>query len=86
MCFFYIKLLALHLQMRDVFYTLLVVWIIWRVLNSISAYGTKRSNNVNDFNPNKMHSDGETSIEYAPPVKKKISDDEGEYVDYEEMK
>ncbi len=71
--------------MRDVFYTLLVVWIIWRVLNSIRTYGTKRRNNVNNFTQNNNHLEGETSIEYAPPIKKKINDDEGEYVDYEEL-
>ena len=75
----------MHHHMRDVFYTLLVVWIIWRVLNSISTYGTKRKNNVNNFTQNNKRSEGETSIEYAPPIKKKISDDEGEYVDYEEV-
>lgn len=72
--------------MRDVFYTLLVVWIVWRILNSINAYGTQRNNYSKKFTSDKKTSDGETVIEYAPPVKKKISDDEGEYVDYEEIK
>ncbi len=72
--------------MRDVFYTLLVVWIIWRVLNSVSAYGAKRNNNVNNFDQNNKHPEGKTSVEYIPPVKKKMGDDEGEYVDYEEVK
>ena len=71
--------------MRDVFYTLLVVWIIWRVLNSISAYGARRNNNSKKDTSGKKTSDGETVIEYMPPSKKKISDDEGEYVDYEEV-
>ena len=72
--------------MRDVFYTLLVVWIIWRVLNSISTYGSKRNNHVNNFTQNNTSPKGKTTIEYAPPIKQKISDDEGEYVDYEEVK
>ncbi len=72
--------------MRDVFYTLLVVWIVWRILNSINAYGTQRNNYSKKFTSDKKTSDGETVIEYVPPVKKKISDDEGEYVDYEEIK
>ena len=72
--------------MRDVFYTILVVWIIWRVLNSIKNYGATRTDNVNNFAQNNTHKEGETSIKYVPPVKNKISDDEGEYVDYEEVK
>lgn len=72
--------------MKDVFYTILVVWIIWRVLNSVKNYGAMRNNNLNDLNQNNKHAEGDTSIKYVPPVKNKISDDEGEYVDYEEVK
>jgi len=35
---------------------------------------------------NKKHRKGETYIEYKPNEKKNIPDDEGEYVDYEEIK
>lgn len=72
--------------MKDVFYTILVVWIIWRILNSVKNYGSKTNSNRNDLNQDKKQGDGNTSIKYAPPVKNKIREDEGEYVDYEEMK
>jgi len=72
--------------MRDVFYTILVIWIVWRVLNSISTYRTKQDKSVNNPSQNNKRKEGETSIDYAPPSKKKISDDEGEYVDYEDVK
>lgn len=72
--------------MKDVFYTILVVWIIWRVLNSVKNYGAARNNHLNDLNQNKRQAEGDTSIKYVPPVKNKIRDDEGEYVDYEELK
>ena len=72
--------------MKDIFYTILVIWIVWRVLNSISIYRTKQGKNVNNPPKNNRPKEGETSIDYAPPVKKKISDDEGEYVDYEDVK
>ncbi len=72
--------------MRDVFYTILVVWIISRVFSSISAYGSKKENNSADSKPKSKRTDGQTSVDYIPPVKKKISDDEGEYVDYEDVK
>ena len=72
--------------MRDVFYTILVVWIVWRVLDSISSYGAKRKNNVNNSPPKNKRSEGDTSVDYVPPSKKIINDDEGEYVDYEDIK
>ena len=69
--------------MRDVFYTILIVWILWRVLNSISAYKSKQSTgNQSNYN----FKQGETKIKYVPPQKKKMPDDEGEYVEYEEVK
>lgn len=68
--------------MRDVFYTILVVWIVWRIFNSISAYKAKQEGNSQQS----TRKDGETTVDYIPPTKKKISDTEGEYVDYEEMK
>jgi len=68
--------------MRDLFYTILVVWIIWRIVSSINAYKSKHPKN----SPHSKRKEGETSVDYIPPSKKKINDDEGEYVDYEEMK
>lgn len=68
--------------MKDVFYTILVVWIIWRVLNSVSVYRAKQARAQQP--PSRK--EGETTVDYVPPTKKTISDDEGEYVDYEEIK
>jgi hypothetical protein len=68
--------------MRDVFYTILVVWIVWRILNSINVYKTKHTGNSQQT----TRKEGETTVDYIPPTKKKISDEEGDYVDYEEMK
>ena len=68
--------------MRDVFYTILVVWIIWRILNAIN---THKSGQVS--NSQSQRKEGETNVDFIPPTKKNIRDDEGEYVDYdEEMK
>jgi hypothetical protein len=68
--------------MKDVFYTILVVWIVWRILNSVNSYRAKSSN------PQQTTSkkEGETTVNYVPPKKKSVGDDEGEYVDYEEIK
>ena len=68
--------------MRDVFYTLVVVWIVWRILNSVNSHRSKSSN------PQQTASkkEGETTVNYVPPKKKNVGDSEGEYVDYEEVK
>ncbi|MGB3946589.1 MAG: hypothetical protein WBM13_01275 [Bacteroidia bacterium] len=69
--------------MRDLFYTILVVWVLWRIFNSLSAYKSKQSANAQARYNTKQ---GETKIEYVPPQKKKMPDTEGEYVEYEEVK
>lgn len=72
--------------MRDIFYTILIIWIVWRIFNSISNYKAKQSTASTNFSSNKKPTDSQTKVDYIPPVKKKINDDEGEYVDYEEIK
>ncbi len=71
--------------MRDVFYTILIVWIVWKVIDSISTYNKRGSNSTN-AGQRKKRAEGETTVDYVPPTKKKINDDDGEYVDYEEVK
>lgn len=66
--------------MRDVFYTILVVWVLWRIVHSVNAY--KRNNT----NPSPNDTRGKTTVDYVPPKKKSVADNEGEYVDYEEIK
>jgi hypothetical protein len=65
--------------MRDVFYTLLVIWVIWKILHALSTAKEKQKSRV-----------GETTVSYTPPEttqkKKYPGEDEGEYVDYEEVK
>jgi hypothetical protein len=67
--------------MKDIFYTILVIWIIWRILNAVNENRSRRNVKA----PGSHSKEGETTVNYKPPVKKKISDEEGEYVDFEEM-
>lgn len=71
--------------MKDLFYTILIAWIVWRIFNSISSYRTKHTKTSTAASGHSTK-EGETKIDYVPPVKKKIRDDDGEYVDYEEIK
>ena len=70
--------------MRDVFYTLLVVWIIWRIMNGVNSIKTKVSSNAT--RSQNQRKPGETTVDYVPPKAKSKYDDAGEYVDYEEVK
>jgi hypothetical protein len=68
--------------MKDVFYTLLVVWAVWRIIEGVNAARSKGANQTPSGR--KM---GETTVSYTPPeTNKKKFPDEGEYVDYEEVK
>jgi hypothetical protein len=70
--------------MEDVFYTILIVWIIWKVMSSINSISSKDANRTAQKTASK---EGETTIDYVPPKKKsRGGNDEGEYVDYEEIK
>ena len=75
--------------MRDVFYTILIVWIIWKIIGAYNAYTTSKKNFNNNGaryqRNNNKEKEGETFVKYQPPTHKKISDDEGEYVDFEDV-
>ncbi|MBN8696412.1 MAG: hypothetical protein J0L87_07770 [Bacteroidetes bacterium] len=67
--------------MRDVFYTILVIWILWRVIHSINTYrSNKTSSSVSNDQAEVKHSYS------SKEAKRKMADSEGEYVDYEEVK
>lgn len=70
--------------MRDVFYTILVVWIIYRVLNAFSTAKSKVTNAGPKSAPSPRQD--ETIITDATPKKKNFGDHAGEYVDFEEIK
>lgn len=67
--------------MKDIFYTLLVAWILWRIFSSVNAHRAKKANQQTT-----SKKEGETTVDFVPPKKKNVGDVEGEYVDYEEIK
>ena len=60
--------------MRDVFFTILTVWLIWRIYNSFQSAVAFR----------KKEDEMKIKRPSGPPKQK--DNDEGEYVDYEEIK
>ena len=68
--------------MKDIFYTLLVAWILWRIFSSVNAHRAKRTSQQQTTSKK----EGETTVNFVPPKKKNVGNDEGEYVDYEDVK
>lgn len=68
--------------MKDIFYTLLVAWILWRIFSSVNSHRAKKVSQQQTTSKK----EGETTVNFVPPKRKNPSDDEGEYVDYEEIK
>ncbi len=68
--------------MRDVFYTILVVWIVWRIYTSFSKNRPKDQSKPVSSSKRQ----GETTLDYIPEDKKRKDFKGGDYVDYEEIK
>jgi len=74
--------------MQEIFFTILVIWILFRVLNS-GTWSNKRTVNFTQNNFNQQESpkkEGETKITYIPENKTGKPPRDDEYVDFEEIK
>ncbi|MCC6689912.1 MAG: hypothetical protein IT235_00120 [Bacteroidia bacterium] len=68
--------------MKDIFFTILTIWILYRIWNAVQL-----SNSKNSFNKQTTQKkEGDVSIDHIPQKRNKHSNSEGEYVDYEEVK
>jgi len=68
--------------MGDFFYAILIVWILWRIFGGSTK--TYVFNQHNHTPPKKKESDVKVSYKKKDDVGK--GNDEGEYIDYEEIK
>ena len=71
--------------MKDVFYTLLFVWIVYRILNAFGSTKSESKTYPPPSSPKSQSIKDETTVS-SSPKKKSFGDNEGEYVDFEEMK
>jgi len=69
--------------MADIFYAVLIVWVLYRIFGS-SSVKTFVNPRQNSTQPRK--SEGDVTISSNKNNNKRTSGDEGEYVDYEEIK
>lgn len=70
--------------MKDVFYTILVVWLVWRILAAINSSRSKTSGPKQ----NSSKKEGQTTVNYVPPKKNHVVNSnkiEAEDVDFEVM-
>ena len=67
--------------MADIFYTILIAYVLWRIFGG-SSVKTK----VYHHHYSQPKKDGEIKVSKISDPEKKASDDHGEYVDYEEVK
>ena len=70
--------------MRDVFFTIMVVWLVYRIYNSIK--GSKTFIFQKHEHHHYKNEEGKVKIKQAESKKQTTTADEGEYVDYEEIK
>lgn len=68
--------------MRDIFYTLVVIWLIYRIWNAFASK-PKPANTATDFSSRKE--EGEVTIEKMDKSKPP-KNESGDYVDYTEVK
>ena len=75
--------------MRDIIWTIIVLWIIWKIYDAFKVISKPKTqqqefNNQQQYNNRK---EGEVKIEaFETKNKPHFKDDDGEYVDYEEIK
>lgn len=78
-----IKNVILHLikfyTVRNIVWTTIVVWFVWKIYN---VFSNKANNNTNTSQKSK---EGETKIEKNVLQKPHFKPNDGEYVDYEEV-
>ena len=68
--------------MSDLFYTLLIIWVLWRIFGS-----TVKTNVQFRQNPQpKSGKEGDVTITSVPKPDQQKRNEGGEYVDYEEIK
>lgn len=74
-------------RMRDVFWTIIVIWLIYQLINIFKSGGQKKKYVYNNSQPENEQANAQPFVKKdVKSALKKHADKEGEYVDYEEIK
>jgi uncharacterized protein YxeA len=72
--------------MKDVLVGIILLWVVWKIFGGRTIVHKYTFNQDNSHHPERPR-EGSIKVEKDPPKKaKKIDDQAGEYVDYEEIK
>lgn len=69
--------------MRDIIWTIIAIWIIWKVYDMLKSMSKIKTQPINRNNQRK---EGEIKIDKNVKLKTHFNPNDGEYVDYEEIK
>lgn len=73
--------------MTDVIWTIIGAWVIWKIWAAFSSVGSSKNVVLEKHEHHHHHYQNNTSKQTASTdTKKKFGDDEGEYVEFEEIK
>ena len=75
--------------MRDIIWTLIVVWFIYKIVDVFRISSAKRTANNNQHSAQETHTNVHTTSKPEQDIKnavKKHLNNEGEYIDFEEVK
>ena len=75
--------------MQEFFFTVLAIWVVWKLFSAFSSDNSRPRTTNNFHTENHYHStrqEGEITIKNAGKSNAKKQGDDGEYVEYEEIK
>lgn len=73
--------------MRDIIWTIIIVWVLWKIINSFKTLHKTKATSNNKQQQSNSGKQGETTFDNNSTKNKSHLDPNiGEYVDYEEIK
>lgn len=73
--------------MRDIIWTIIVLWIIWKIYDAFKSISKPKTQQQGFNNQHDYRKEGEVKIETRETKNKShFKESDGEYVDYEEIK
>ena len=72
--------------MRDIVWTLIVIWLVWKIYDAFKSVSKPKAQ-PQGYNGNQSYQkEGEVKIDKNINLKSHFNPNDGEYVDYEEVK
>ncbi len=72
--------------MSDLIWTIILIWLVWKIYDMFKQVSQRSKNISNNGNNPNRRKEGEVRIETSVQQKPYFGKNDGEYVDYEEVK